>query len=66
MDNNSYARDGMKLIVEEQDGVMEIVYAEMTVQETVFLIGALTGKVADIVGQSVNDTLEDFKEQESI
>lgn len=41
---------------------MDIVYADMDVQETVFLVGALVGKISTIVGQSVNSTLDDLKE----
>ena len=63
--DSGYARDGMKLIVEEEEGVMNIVYANMDVQETVFLIGALVEKISAIVGQDVNSTLEDLKQQES-
>ena len=51
----------VRMVVEQEAGELLITYADLSVEETVYLITALVEKVARIVGQSVNDTLEDLK-----
>ena len=54
----------VRMIVEQEAGELAITYSDMTVEETVYLVNALVGKVASIVGQDVNSTLDDLKEIE--
>ncbi len=63
-DEQSYIRDGVRLIVEEQEGSLIITYADLDVEDTYHLSILLIDRLAKMVGQTYNGCLEDLKEIE--
>jgi len=57
-----YVRDDVKLVVEQQEDSLVIVYANMTAKDTYELAITLIGKLSQITEQEYNQVLEDLKE----
>jgi hypothetical protein len=57
-----YVRDDVKLVVEQQEDSLVIVYANMTAKDTYELAITLIGKLSEITEQAYNGVLEDLKE----
>ena len=63
-EEDSYTRDGVKLVVEETEGSLVITYADLNPEDTYHLTILLVDKLASMVGQTYNGVLEDIKEVE--
>lgn len=61
----NFIRDGVKLILEEEEGNLEITYADLSPTDVYHLVILLVGRLADMTGQGYNDTLNDLKEIET-
>jgi len=62
MSKEDYVRDNIKLIVEQREDSLVIVYANMTAKDTYELAITLIGKLSEITEQAYNGVLEDLKE----
>ena len=62
--NDDYIKDGVKLILEETEGTLEITYADLSPNDTYHLVILLVDRLAGMTGQEYNQVLEDFKEIE--
>jgi hypothetical protein len=63
-DEESYTREGVKLILEEQDDSLVITYADLNPEDTYHLVILLVDRLSQMVGQEYNQVLEDLKEIE--
>ena len=63
-DEGNYTREGIKLIVEEQEGSLVITYADLQPDDTYHLTILLIDRLSKMVGQEYNQVLEDLKEIE--
>ena len=61
---SNFIRDGVKLVLEEEEGKLEITYADLSPTDVYHLVILLVGRLSDITGQRYNATLEDLKEIE--
>jgi hypothetical protein len=59
-----YTREGVKLVVEEQEDSLVITYADLNAEDTYHLSILLIDRLAGMVGQTYNGVLEDLKETE--
>ena len=57
-----FVRDGVKLVLEEEEGKLEITYAVLSPADMYHLVILLVGRLSDTTGQGYNDTLDDLKE----
>lgn len=63
-DNTTYTREGVKLLVEEQDGKLEITHMDIELGDLWQLVIYLVSALETTTGQRYNDILEDLKEIE--
>jgi hypothetical protein len=63
-DEESYTREGVKLVLEEQDDSLVITYADLNPEDTYHLVILLVDRLSQMVGQEYNQVLEDLKEIE--
>ena len=63
-DDKSYTREGVKLVVEQEDDKMVMTYANLDVAETYYLTIDLIDRLSKMVGQTYNQVCEDLKEIE--
>ena len=59
---SDFIRDGVKLVLEEEEGKLEITYADLSPTDVYHLVILLVGRLSDMTGQGYNDTLDDLKE----
>ena len=59
-----HTRDGVKLILEEENGSLNITYADLGIEDTYHLVILLVDRLSMMVGQEYNQVLEDLKEIE--
>lgn len=64
-EENNFTREGVKLVVEEQDESLVITYAELSGEDTYHLAILLLDRLAGMTGQEYNQVLEDLKETEN-
>ena len=62
MSNLSYARDGLKLVVEEIDNSLVITYANLEAVDVYHLTIELVQRLGAMTGQGYSGTLNDLKE----
>ena len=60
----SFVKDGVRLIVEETEGSLVITYADLDPEDTYHLVILLLDRLSKMVGQTYNAVLEDLKEIE--
>ena len=58
----SFIRDGVKLVLEEEEGKLEITYADLSPTDVYHLVILLVGRISDMTGQGYHATLDDLKE----
>ena len=61
---DNFTREGVKLVVEEQEGSLVITYADLLPDDTYHLVILLIDRLSAMVGQEYNQVLEDLKEIE--
>ena len=60
--DDDYIKDGVKLILEETEGTLEITYADLNPSDTYHLVILLVDRLAGMTGQEYNQVLEDLRE----
>ena len=63
-EEESYTREGVKLVIEQEDDKMVMTYANLDVADTYYLVIDLIDRLSKMVGQEYNQVLEDLKEIE--
>ena len=63
-EDEAYTREGVKLVVEQEDDKMVMTYANLDVADTYYLVIDLIDRLSKMVGQEYNQVLEDLKEIE--
>jgi len=61
---DSYTRDGVKLVVEDTEGSLVITYADLNPEDTYHLVILLVDRLAAMVGQTYNGVLKDIRDDE--
>ena len=64
MSNLSYAREGLKLVVEKEHDSLVITYADLEAIDVYQLVIEFVHRLGAMTGQGYNGTLNDLKETE--
>ena len=62
MSNLSYAREGLKLVVEKEKNSLVITYADLEAVDVYQLVIEFVQRLGTMTGQGYNGTLNDLKE----